>query len=310
MNNMNKLVALFRSNRKALLLVLIDKLSFLFSDETYLRIQFKLRMGYPLNLDNPVTFSEKLQWLKLNDRNSLYTKLVDKYDVKTFVITTIGAQYIIPTIGVWDTVDSIQWESLPQQFVLKTTQGGGSYGVIVCKDKSSLDKSLAIKRLNKALKQDIYKTFREWPYKNVRGRIIAEEYMEQEDGSALIDYKFFCFNGEPQFLYVRWEDSTDRKEHINFITLDWEPTHFYRPDCRPSIYLPHKPTKFEDMKELTRKLSKGIPFVRVDLYEINSKVYFSELTFYPSSGLLPFEPGEWDRKIGDMLILPQKREKQ
>lgn len=310
MNAIGKTASLLRTNRMALLLVLIDKLSFLFSDETYLKIQFKLRMGYPLNLDNPMTFSEKLQWLKLNDRNPRYTKLVDKYDVKTFVITTIGAQYIIPTIGVWDTVDAIQWESLPQQFVLKTTQGGGSYGVIVCRDKSRLDKNLAVKRINKALKQDIYKTFREWPYKKIKGRIIAEEYMEQEDGSDLIDYKFFCFNGEPIFLYVRWNAPSDREEHINFITLDWKPAPFYRPDCRPSSNLPHKPVKFEEMKELTRKLSKGIPFVRVDLYEINSKVYFSELTFYPSSGLLPFEPMEWDRIIGDMLILPQKRAEQ
>lgn len=306
MNKVSKALGLLCSNRKALLLTLIDRLSPLFADRPYLKVQFRLRMGYRLHLDCPKTFSEKLQWLKLYDRNPLYTKLVDKYDAKTYVTTKIGPRYIIPTIGVWDDVDSIQWESLPKRFVLKTTQGGGRYGVIICKNKTTFDKKDAEIKLRKALQQNIYKTFREWPYKNVTPRVIAEEYMEQEDGSDLIDYKFFCFNGEPKFLYVRHIEPKDGREHINFISMDWEPVPFYRPDCKPSSIFPRKPSLFEEMCALAKKLSSGIPFVRVDLYEINNNIYFSELTFYPSSGLLPFEPNEWDWKIGEMLELPQK----
>ena len=298
-------IRLLLGNRKAFVLSIFEKIGFLFGDKLYLKIQFKLRMGEALNLVNPQTFSEKLQWLKLYDRNPLYSRLVDKYEVKEYVSSVIGAQYVIPTLGVWDSVDSIEWEELPNQFVLKTTQGGGSYGVILCRDKSSINKPNVSDNLRKALSQNIYKTLREWPYKNLQGRVLAEELLEQDGACDLTDYKFFCFNGEPKFLYVRTESPMEHKRYVNFITTDWEPAQFYRPDCPPSAVVPEKPQQFDEMCELARKLSDGFPFLRVDLYEVNSRVYFSELTFYPSSGLLPFEPREWDKKIGDMLTLPQ-----
>lgn len=295
----------YNNNLRSWVCPIVDRISPFLSDKLCLKLQFLCRMGYRLNLKNPVSFSEKLQWLKLYDRNSKYTKLVDKYEVKQYISEIISESYIIPTIGVWDSCDQINWNSLPNQFVLKTTHSGGSAGVIICKDKSKLNIQSVNKLLSKSQKQSIYRTFREWPYKNIQPRIIAEQYMEQSDGSPLIDYKFFCFSGTPKFLYVRIPGS---KPTVNYMTLNWERTSFRRFDCEPSDLIPEKPSQFDAMVKIVTDLSKDIPFVRVDLYEINKRVYFSELTFFPSSGLLPFVPPEWDFKLGDLLQLPPKRE--
>ena len=290
-------------NKKDILIYIVDRLSPFLSDGLCLKLQFSVRMGQRLDLKNPKTFSEKLQWLKINDRNPLYTNLVDKYEVKKYIVNKIGDDFVIPTYGVWDSIDQIHWDELPNQFVLKTTHDGGSAGVIVCKNKDLIDRHKICKQLSKSLKHSIYQTFREWPYKNVIPRIIAEKYMEQEDGSDLVDYKFFCFNGVPQFLYVR---KTGPNPSLNFVTMDWEKAPFRRSDNCPAEELPDKTMRFATMNAVDKKLSEGLPFARVDLYEINKRVYFSELTFYPSSGLLPFVPREWDYKLGDLLSLPIK----
>ena len=185
---------------RSVLIVLLNKASCVFPDKFYLWLQFYLRMGYSLNLNNPKTLSEKIQWLKLNYKNPIYPSIVDKYSVKYYISKKIGEDHIIPTIGVWDNPESIEWDKLPKQFVLKTTHVGGNIGVIVCADKDNLDRDDTILKLRKALKQDIYSEFREWPYKYIKKRIIAEQFMSQDDGTSLIAYQFFCFNGKPQYI--------------------------------------------------------------------------------------------------------------
>lgn len=263
-------------------------------------------MGYKLNLKNPKTFSEKLQWLKLYYRNSSYYQLVDKFEVKKFVSMSVGREYVIPTIGVWDSPEDICWSSLPNQFVLKTTHGGGRCGVVICKDKNNLDYNKVINELKDSMNNDISKSFLEWPYSGVSKKVIAEKYMEQEDGSELKEYKFFCFDGVPQFLYVRHKNKKTGESFINYINPDWTPSFIKRCDIHPSETLPPKPIALESMLLLARKLSDGICFARIDLYEINGNVYFSEITLFPSSGLLPFDLMQTDLKIGELLNLPQR----
>lgn len=294
-------------DKKAFVATLIEKLNFLYDDEEYLRVLFKYRMGYPLNLTNPQTYSEKLQWLKLYDRNPLYTKLVDKHEVKRFVADRIGKEYVIAELGVWDTPESIEWKELPNQFVLKTTHGGGNSGVIVCKDKNKFDTSQAIKKLRKAMGQNLYKISREWPYKNVPKKILAEAYVEDVATKELRDYKFFCFDGNVEFLFVGSERQKPG-EDVKFDFFDKEYNHMVLRQGHPnSKVLPEKPACFEKMKEVAAKLSFGIPHCRIDLYEANGKVYFGEITFYHFGGVVPFEPQEWDYRFGKFIKLPESK---
>ncbi len=278
--------------------------NFLFSDEAYLKLLFRLRMGYPLNLDNPKTYSEKLMWLKLHDHNPDYTKLVDKYAVKEIVAQKIGEQYVIPTLGVWNRPEEIDWESLPNKFVLKTTHGGGNTGVVICRDKTFFDKEKAIERLNKSLKQDIYKTLREWPYKDVPRRIIAEQFIEGENND-LPDYKFFCFNGEVKALFIGTERETG---NVKFDFFDADFNHLDLVQTHPmSGKQIQKPECFNEMKEVANILSKDIPHVRIDLYEVNGQIYFGEYTFYHHGGCVPFHPQKWDDVFGSWITLPKKK---
>ena len=294
------------SKFKVILIVALERFSFFIPQALYLKLQFLLRMGYKLNLQNPKTFSEKLQWLKLYYRDPSYYSLVDKYEVKKHVSNAVGQKYVIPTIGVWDKAEDINWASLPERFVLKTTHGGGRRGVVICKDKSNLDRNKAISDLNDSMKQDISKSFLEWPYSGVAKKIIAEEYMEQEDGGELKEYKFFCFDGVPLFLYVRHKDNKTGEIFVNFINPDWSPSYIKRSDIRSSEILPPKPQVLEKMLNLAKILSCGICFARIDLYEINGNIYFSEITFFPGSGLLPFDSKKTDLKIGELLKLPKR----
>ena len=233
--------------------------------------------------------------------------MVDKYEVKKYVAEIIGEEYIIPTLGVWDKPQDIDWNSLPNQFVLKTTHGGGGNGVIICKDKELLDKRAIIKQLESSLDKDLYNEFREWPYKNVPKRIIAEKYLAPEKSpdsvlksSELLDFKFFCFNGEPKFLYV-----SDTPSHsLTFLNTDWTLTDFGRNDYHPLNKIPEKPENLEEMLTIASKLSAGIPHVRVDLYNIDKHIFFGELTLFTGSGFIPFNPKEFDGKLGDLLTLP------
>lgn len=287
----------------SILTKLVMKTNFLYSDEMYLRMLFRLKMGYKLNLENPTTFSEKLQWLKLYNRRPEYTTMVDKYAVKEYVSNIIGSKYIIPTLGVWDRPEDIDWDSLPNQYVLKTTHGGGNTGVVICKDKSTFDKEKAIEKLNRSLKQDIYKTLREWPYKNVPRRIIAEQFIEAENND-LPDYKFFCFDGEVKALFIGTERGTG---NVKFDYFDADFNHLNLIQQHPlSGRQLEKPAGFEEMKRVASQLSKGIPQVRIDLYNVNGKIYFGEITFFHHGGVVPFHPESWDYTFGSWIKLPTK----
>lgn len=297
----------FFKNPRALIGSVVYHLNFLFPDKLYLEILFWSQMGYKLNLNNPITFTEKIQWLKLYDRKPEYTTMVDKYAVKDYVAKIIGEEYIIPTLGVWDKPEEIDWDSLPNQFVLKTTHGGGGFGVVICKDKAKFDKDDAIAKLNQSLRSDIYRELREWPYKNVPKRIIAEKFMAPEKSPApkdLPDYKFFCFSGEPKYCQVIRDRHT--KETIDFYDLNWQHQEFVglNPVARNGLTPVARPENLEEMVLICRKLAKDHPFVRVDLYVIDDKKYFGELTLYPASGMGIFTPEEWNSRLGDLLTLP------
>lgn len=276
-----------------------------YSDKRYLEKIFPLLIGYPLNLDNPQTFNEKLQWLKLYDRNPYYTKLVDKVEAKIIVSSIIGDQYVIPTFGVWNNVDEIDWDKLPHQFVVKSTSDSG--GVVVCKDKTVFNVEKAKEKLKRLGSRNYVKYSKEYPYANVPHRYLAEQYMEDESRTELKDYKFFCFDGVPRFLFV----ATGRQiGDTRFDFFDTEFNHLPVTNGHPNADVtPLKPKNFEKMLEIAAKLSKGIPHVRVDLYNIYGTIYFGELTFFHWSGFVPFSPSEWDLKFGSYLILPNKTNK-
>ncbi|MCR4994665.1 MAG: glycosyl transferase [Bacteroidales bacterium] len=271
------------------------------TDKAYLKFIFKHRVGYPLNLDAPQTYNEKLQWLKLNDIHPEYQDMVDKATAKSYVASILGDKYVIPTLGLWDSIDDIEWEKLPEQFVIKAT--GDSGGVYICQDKNKFNKSEAIKKLKNAGLVS-YNFFNlEYPYKNVRRRYIAEAYMEDESGFELKDYKFFCFNGVPRFLFV----ATGRQQNdtrFDFYDTAFNHLPLTNGHANADVW-PTKPQNFEEMLLVAEKLSQGIPHVRVDLYNINGKIYFGEMTFFHWSGFVPFEPVEWDYKFGEYLQLPK-----
>lgn len=296
----------FVSWLRTALILFFEKLSFLFPDKLYIKIQFYLRMGYRLDFDNPKTLSEKTQWLKVYNRVPYYSSLVDKDEVKKIVANAIGQEYIIPTISKWARLDQIEWEKLPNKFVLKTTHGGGNLGVIICKNKRSFNTGEALSKLRKAYNQNIYLSFREWPYKNLKKQVIAEQFMEQEDGLPLIDYKFFCFNGKPQYIYVSQYNKGSDKTISRFVTTEWEKSSIRWKDDEDEGILPPKPEKLDEMIKVSEFLSQDIPLVRVDLYQIGNHVYFSELTFFPSSGMKPYYSYECDLLLGKMLTLPPK----
>ena len=274
-------------------------------DVTFTKRKFKIRMGYELNLENPITFNEKLQWLKLFDHNPIYTKMVDKIGAKEYAANILGEKHIIPTIGIWDKPEDIDWDKLPKQFVLKVTHDSG--GIVICKDKEHLDKEAVIKILSKSLDFDYYKLHREWPYKNVPRKIIAEKYMKENGSEELRDYKFYCFNGEPQFLYVSEGLSNHKNAKMCFVTLDWDLAKFGRFDYTPYDKLPPKPNNLDDLIIIARKLSKGYTFLRVDLYSINGNIYFGELTLCPCAGMMRFDPEEYDKIVGEFMSLPYEK---
>lgn len=274
------------------------------SDERYLKRKYKAIMGYPLNLDNPITFNEKLQWLKLHDRRPEYTMMVDKYKVRDYIAEKLGEEYLIPLLGVWDDPDEIDFDALPNQFVLKCNHNSG-LGMCICKDKTKLDIKKVKKDLRKGLKQDYYLTGREWPYKDVKPRIIAEQYMQDDGGKEeLSDYKVLCFNGEPKLIEVH-RGRFGGGHTQDFYDTDWNKTLFNQPDVPMSDEVMDKPVFAEEMLMLSRKLSAGIPHVRVDWYYTNGHLYFSELTFFDSSGFDPFMDDQ-DTEIGSWLVLPEK----
>lgn len=275
----------------------------LMPDKYYIKKRYKFKVGKELNLKNPQTFNEKLQWIKLYDRNPMYTKMVDKYEVKQYVGEKLGEEYVIPLVGgPWKHFSEIDFSKLPNQFVLKNTHDSG--GIAICRNKPSFDKIAAEKKLEYSLKHNYFYYGREWPYKNVKRQIFAEKYMEDSDSRELRDYKFYCFNGQPRFLYISQGLENHLTAKMNFLNLDWEKTPFQRNDFSEFDTLPPKPQNFEKMIEFAKILSENIPFVRVDFYEINHNLFFGEMTFFPGGGMVEFEPMQWNKIIGDYIDLP------
>lgn len=273
-----------------------------FSDEWYLSHLFKLEMGYPLNLKRPQTFNEKLNWLKLYDRNPLYTRMADKYEAKLIVSNIIGAKYVVPCYGVWDSFDDINFETLPNRFVIKGTND--SSGVFICKNKEDLNKDALRNNLLLCQKRNYYYSLREWVYKDIKPRIIIDQFLDDQSGHELMDYKFMCFNGIPRVMY-----QTNKASNIyeNFYDMDYNVLNINHGFKR---HIPEfeKPAEFDLMKELAAKLSAGIPFVRVDFFDVAGRVYFGEFTFYDWGGMRPFSDVKWDKILGNFLVLPKNNE--
>ena len=276
-------------------------------DETYLRLFYRMATGRRLNLQQPQTFNEKLQWLKLHDRRDIYTTMVDKCGAKRFVSERIGAEYVIPTLGVWDSFEEIDLDSLPVPFVLKCTHDSG--GLVVCTDRRGFDREAARRKINRRLRHNFYGYGREWPYKNVRPRIIAEPYLREPDGSALKDYKLFCFGGVPRMTLVCSGRFGDEGLREDFYGEDWEPLPLRRPGHAGSDAPVPRPGPYERMKAIAARLSEGIPFARIDLYLVGDRVYFGEITLYPTGGFEGFCPEEADLRLGRLIALPGEREK-
>lgn len=271
------------------------------ADELISRM-YRIRMGREPDLKDPKTYTEKLQWLKLHDHRPEYTEMVDKLAAKDYVAGKIGPEYVIPLLGVWDRVEDIDLDALPDRFVLKTTHDSG--GIVICKDKHSLDPDAVRKKLKPFLKRNYYDQNREWPYKNVPHRIIAERYMEDTTTAELRDYKFFTFGGEPKVLYIAQGRGRGEPTVADFFDMEFNHLPFTI-DHDMAPVPPEKPRCFEEMKRLAAILSAGTPQLRVDFYEVDGKVYFGEMTFFHCSGMDAFHPEEWDRTFGDWVRLPE-----
>lgn len=305
-NNKAKIFKAFRDPLFGLGLFLNQIAPLIKNDKTFLKWKYYTVFHKKLNLDNPQTYNEKLQWLKLYDRRPEYTKMVDKAEAKKYVANIIGEGYIIPTLGVYNSFDDINFDNLPNQFVIKCTHDSG--GVVVCKDKSTLDIKAARKKIEYGLSKTNFWGTREWPYKNVEPRIIIEQYLEDESGYELKDYKVHCFNGEPKFILVasgRYQNDI----RFNFYDLNWNLMPFEKSHKRiDSNITIAKPDNLDEMLDLAKALSVNIPHLRVDFYNVKNKIYFGELTFFPASGLGKFNPKEWDYKIGEWLSLNLNKE--
>ncbi|MEE0889824.1 MAG: ATP-grasp fold amidoligase family protein [Bacteroidales bacterium] len=300
-------VKYFIKNPRKIAIPIITKFFKWLPDRLYLKLLFRATTGLKLDLKNPKTFSEKLQWLKLYNRKPEYTTMVDKYAVKDYVANKIGKEYIIPTLGVWDTPEQIDWDSLPEKFVLKTTHGGGGSGVVICKDKKTFDKEKAMLVLKESYNQDLYKILREWPYKNVPKRIIAEQLLENKTKKKeLSDYKFYCFNGVPRMMYI----TTDRNQKTglceDFFDMNGNLLPIQQKGEKNNPITPKLPIAFNKMIELSTTLSRDIPLVRIDFYEVDDKIKFGEITFYDGSGFALFTPFKYEKIIGSWIELPIK----
>lgn len=281
----------------------LEKVTHLIPDELYLKLKFRQRMGKKLNLKNPQTFNEKLQWLKLHDRKPIYSTMVDKYEAKEYVANIIGEKYIIPTLGVWDSFDEIDFDSLPNQFVLKCTHDSG--GLVIVKDKSKLDIPEAKKKIDGRMKKSYFWHGREWAYKAVKPRVIAEQYMEDTETQELRDYKFFTFGGKVKALFIA-SDRQKKDVDTKFDFFDANGNHLDVRNGHPNADIPPElPQNFEEMKRLAEILSKGSIQMRVDFYEINGRTYFGEMTLCHWNGFTPFDPEEWDYTFGSWINLPE-----
>lgn len=272
-------------------------------DSIYLKLLYRYKLGKKLDLKKPQTYNEKIQWMKVHYRNPLYTQLADKYGVREYISKKIGEEYLIPLIGVYDKFDDIDFDTLPDQFVIKCTHDSG--GLVICRDKKQLDIKKAKEKIERCLKRDYFLNSREWVYSDIKPRIVIEKYMVDESGYELKDYKFFCFNGNAEVMFMATDRSGEEETKFDFFDMDFN--HLDLRNGHPnSTRKLEKPERFEEMAALAEKISEGLPHARVDLYNINGKLYFGEVTFFHWSGLKPFEPEKWDKIFGDWFMLPEK----
>lgn len=271
-------------------------------DKPYLQLNYYAHMGRKLDLKQPRTYTEKLQWLKLYDRDPRYPMLVDKLAVRRYIAQTVGQAYLVPLLGAWDRAEDVDFDSLPRQFVLKCTHDSG--GVLLCPDKEQLDRQQAIQKLRKWMNRNYYWKNREWPYRSVKPRILAEAYL-QEDGQPLRDYKFFCFDGAAKLMFVVTDRQSSKETKFDFFDMDYR----HLPVCsgHPNSQIPpEKPGQFSKMRHLAQQLSQDFPHLRVDFYEVGGKVYVGELTLYHWGGMVPFDPPHYDAEFGQWLSLPEQ----
>ena len=296
----NKIIKGIKTPKLIILRILQFGIFRFIPDKFFLKIKYRIIIGKKLNLKNPQSFNEKLQWLKLYDRNPLYTKLVDKYEVRAFIAETIGEEYLIPLYGLYKSFEEINFDELPNQFVLKPTHTSGD--VYICRDKSQIDFSKLKKLVNYWLKREYYWNHREWPYKNITPRIICEKFMIDDESSELMDYKFLSFNGDIKCLFICLNRNSPYGLNVDFYDMNWNLMPFER-HYKCSGKKISKPKNFDKMVKFSEILSKNLTFIRVDFYEVNGKLYFGELTFYPGSGYEEFTPESYDYQLGSWMEL-------
>lgn len=273
-------------------------------DKIYLKKLYKKRIGRELDLRNPKTFNEKQNWLKLYDRNPEYTVMVDKYKVRKYIAEKVGEEYLVPLLGVWDSTDEIDFDALPNEFVLKCNHDNG---VIICRDKSKLDIEKTKKELALHMKRNYYRKLREWPYKNVPKKIICEKFMSNNNGKDCIEYKLFCFSGVVQYILVVANRTSNKPTTMDTYTAKWEHTDLINGDTPLAGDIFEKPDFFDEICEVAKKLSKNMPFLRVDFNIWNNNIYFGELTISDSGGFENYKPQNWDYHLGELLELQKKR---
>lgn len=298
---MNRIIKAIANPRHSFTVIFQRICQYWMPDKLYLYILYRLVFGRSLNLKNPVTFNEKLNWMKLYGRKPVYTRMADKYEVKQFVKELIGEQYVVKNYGVYESWDEIVFEALPNTFVIKGTHDSG--GAYVCKNKLSFNQIKVREKIELNQSHNFYYWYREWPYKNIKPRIIVDELLDDHTGNELRDYKFWCFNGIPTFMYCTIKG---KDVYENFYDMDFKPVmidHGF-PRHQPEF---EKPKNFELMVQLASRLSEGVPFVRVDFFDVEGRVYFGEFTFFDWGGMRPFKC-DWDKKLGELLVLPSKQE--
>ncbi len=304
----NKFIRVIK-NPVRILKFLLNQFAFLFSDKYFLKLKYFLIMGKQLNLNSPKSFNEKLQWLKLNDKKYFYTQLADKVEAKKYVANIIGENYIIPTLGIYNRFEDIDFDELPNQFVLKCTHDSG--GVVICTNKNAFNFISAKKKINKHLKINPYYSTREFPYKNIKPRILAEKFIFDKKSQDLLDYKFMVFNGKIRSLFVTSQKNMKTEMKVDFFDKNWKHLPFKRHYSNSELIIP-KPNLFTEMKQLAEELASKIkaPFISVDFYEVNNQIYFGEITFYPGGGWERFSPEKWDYTFGGWIDLSNKDTKE